>query len=68
MRNSETELNDLTKGLTEMLIQKMSANARSVLTVGVSGAMQCYLWGSGSQVGLFYGFLWGGEGLWYCRE
>lgn len=59
MRNFETESNDLTKGLTEMLIGKMTANACSVLTAGVFGAVLCYLRGSGSQVGVFYGFFWG---------
>lgn len=63
MRNFETESNDLTKGLTETLGQKMTANACSVLTVGVFGAMLCYLWGSGSQVGVFlWVFLGVGEG------
>lgn len=63
MRNLETNLSDRTKGLTEMLIENMTANAQSLLAVGVFGALLCYLWGSGSQVGGFYGFFLGvGEG------
>lgn len=41
----------------------MTANAWSVLRVGVFGAMLCYLWGSASQVGAFlWVFLGVGEG------
>lgn len=59
MGDLETKSNELTKGLTEMLIRKMTANAWSVLTEGVCGPMLCCLWGSGSPVGGFYEFFWG---------
>lgn len=55
MTNFETGSDDLTKGLTEMLMQKMTASAWSVL-VGVFGAMLCCLWGSGVHVGVSMGF------------
>lgn len=59
MRTFETNSNDHTKGLTELLIEKMTANTQSVRAVGVFGALLCYLRGSGSQIGVFYGFFWG---------
>lgn len=58
----------LQKGLTEMLIQKMTANAWPVLAVGVFGALLCCLWGKWFLGWGFYGFSGGGGGLWYCRE
>lgn len=52
----------LQKGLTEMLIQKMIANAWPVLAVGVFGALLCWLWGKWFLGWDFMGFLGLGEG------
>lgn len=52
----------LQKGLTEMPVQKRTANARPVLAVGVFGALPCCLWGKWFLGWGFDGFLGVGEG------
>lgn len=59
MRNFETESNDLTKGLTETLGQKMTANACSVLRWGCLELCYAICGEVVLRLGFFYGFFWG---------
>lgn len=62
-RSFETKSNALTKGLTDRLTQKGTANAHTLLCGdgGVFGAMLCYLWGSVSGLGVSMFFFFQGQ-------
>lgn len=57
-RSFETKSNGLTKGLTDTLMHRRTANVHTLLCGdgGVFGVMLCYLWGSVSGLGVFMCF------------